>query len=219
MLSSKAMALAGGFVLCAVAPAAYYYSPMLLAQGETTNSRIIAAISKELLVDASVCWGAKQVSNVARYEAGQDNHLVFSRRKIEGFTGALLSRRDKDAQALQVLFSSGAVGNNPKVESRRVSPAEEMETIYLTPTKREYWKNGKGICLAMPRVIELVDFTEPAPDSQGAQTIVATFDWDYGLEIAEWADPQTVDELKRPQRGTARLRVHNKGYTVVAIDR
>ncbi|MBN9278749.1 MAG: hypothetical protein J0I57_14145 [Hyphomicrobium sp.] len=219
MLTTKAMALVAGFILCAAAPVAYYYSPVLLAETETTNTRIVAAVSKELLVDASVCWGAKQVSNVARYEAGQDNHLIFTRRKIEGFTGALLSRRDKDTQALQVLFNSGAVGNNPKVERRRVSPAEEMETIYLTPTKREYWKKGKGLCLAMPRVIELVDYTKPAPDSQGVQMIVATFDWDYGVEIAEWADPQTVEELKRRQRATARLKVHNKGYTVVGIDR
>ncbi len=219
MLSTKMTALAAGFVLCAAAPAAYYYSPALLAKAETTNSRIIAAIGEELIVDASVCWGAKQVSNVGRYEAGQDGHLVFTRRKIEGFTGALLSRRDKDTQALETLFRLGAVANNPKVERRRVSPAEEVETIYLTPTKRAYWKNGKGLCLAMPRVVALVDYTEPAPDSQGVQTILATFDWDYGVDIAEWADAQTVEELKRRQQGRARLRVHDKGYTVVAMDR
>lgn len=119
---------------------------------------------------------------------------------------------------MESLVSGGAVGNNPKVETRRVSPAEEVVTVYLTLAKREYWMRGKGFCLGMPRVVELINHTEPAPNGQGVQTFMATFDFDYE-HIAEWAQPDTVAELKRRKRGKAWLTVHSKGYTVVEIDR
>jgi len=214
MLSIKMVAAFCG-VLCG---AGFLGGLTLSASGpDAEEQRIIDALNEGLRARRMVCWGAEQFSNVGRYEAGQDEHLLLVRENVEGFTGQLLAKRSNVMQWLEILVDGHAFSEQSRKDTRRAGRGMEVETYHLIPKKREYWRPGKGFCVGIPAVTRLESQTSPSPNSKGVMTIGVAFEWEY-TEQPEWALLSRVqEEFGGLYKANGWLTVHNKGYTVADI--